>query len=673
MRATLLSLQRLRDWVVTYDPAQANLRLACRVLLSVVLALVLIILIGRVTQHPVMSLAVAIILAMNTSTAARDPRPGARRITMLLTPFPAALAVTLAAFLSLLPLGGELGFVLIAGTSVYIRRFGPRGFAFGMVGFMSYFFALFTGAQPSALPWVYGALFVGAFCSLLSYLLIPDLSTERMLGTSLEALKGRLRQYIAACLTAVGSGTDSAHREHQRAEMRLNEATLAACEGLSAFSDSSGAAALTAHLLDLELSARRLGRVSMALPVAERDAVLRDLERLLHWTLAGRGGQPWRVDERTPTPLRHALGVFSSSLTVLRDFGTERLELRTDKAPAAPKPALPTGMRLTTRQAFQAALACALAMLGGELISPARWYWAVITAFIVFTGTSTRGEVFVRGWLRVLGTLAGVVVGVLLATLLHGNLLLSLGLILLSIFLGFYLIRLSYALMIFHITVMLALFYGLTGTFSPGLLELRLAETAYGAVAGMLAAAFLLPTGTRVQLQLETRAYFSALAGLFGDLAAQLRSGTSVSVVSAQSLALSHQHQLLRGAAQPLTCYPLRGSWQQSVAHRLQLIWALEYEVDGLLQILRTMRERPATDDAALLADALNDVQRRAEALAQERLVAPEPEAAGLGALDGGPYKELAERLGRVSDRLGSLEPEDAGLAHDRSAALSPV
>ncbi len=676
--------QRVRDWLLAYDPAQANLRLACRVLLSVVLALGLIILFGHLTGYPVMSLSLAVILAMNTSSAARDPRPLARRVTMLLTPLPAGLAVTLAAVLNGRPLGGEIGFVLVACVSVYIRRFGPRGFTFGMVGFMSYFFALFTHVQPAALPWVYAALVVGALCSLVSYVLVPDLSLERTLSAALEALRGRLRQYMAACIAALRSGADGNRREVQRSEMqraevRLGETTLAASEGANAFSEASGAVELTAHLLDLELSARRLGRVSLDLPAEEREVALRDLERLLHWTLAGRGGQPWATDTRTPAQLRPALGALTNALNELRTFDLGRLEPRTDKALPGPTPATPAGLRLTTRQALQAALACTLAIMGGELISPSRWYWAVITAFIVFTGTSTRGEVFVRSWLRVLGTFAGVAVGVLLAILLHGNLLLSLVLILLSVFLGFYLIRLSYALMIFHITVTLALFYGLTGTFSPGLLELRLIETAYGALAGALASAFLLPTQTRGQLQLETRAYLRALAGLFGDLAAQVRAGKPMS--GTWALILARQFGLLRGAARPLLRNPFRGSWRESVAYRLQLLGALEYEVEGLLQFLRTW---PAGTDAAgttppcappkeAIVVRLQALQRHCEALAEGR-TSPDPLSAQFVSDEvehgEGTCTEFLLRLERIEDRLNRLEPKDPLAARQR---LSPL
>ncbi len=77
---------------------------------------------------------------------------------------------------------------------------------------------------------------------------------------------------------------------------------------------------------------------------------------------------------------------------------------------------------LYNRQAVQVGVATSLAIMAGELISPARWYWAVIAAFVVFAGTSSRGDVLSRGWARVVGTAGGLVAGMLLAFAVAGNL-----------------------------------------------------------------------------------------------------------------------------------------------------------------------------------------------------------------------------------------------------------
>ena len=76
---------------------------------------------------------------------------------------------------------------------------------------------------------------------------------------------------------------------------------------------------------------------------------------------------------------------------------------------------------LTTRQAIQAVVAASLAIVTGDLVSPARWYWAVIAAFVVFAGTNTWGDTLTKGWQRLWGTVLGVPCGILVATLVAGK------------------------------------------------------------------------------------------------------------------------------------------------------------------------------------------------------------------------------------------------------------
>src|SRR5262249_35921059 len=96
-----------------------------------------------------------------------------------------------------------------------------------------------------------------------------------------------------------------------------------------------------------------------------------------------------------------------------------------DDAPDAPnaraagdKPS--GGLLPTTRQAIQVSVAASLAIIIGELVSPARWFWAVIAAFVIFAGTNSWGETLTKGWQRMLGTALGVPSGMVVATLVAG-------------------------------------------------------------------------------------------------------------------------------------------------------------------------------------------------------------------------------------------------------------
>ncbi|MFH8392055.1 FUSC family protein [Streptomyces sp. NPDC018036] len=177
-------------------------------------------------------------------------------------------------------------------------------------------------------------------------------------------------------------------------------------------------------------------------------------------------------------------------------FGAWCIERRSP-LPAAPLPLEGRGLaRPATRQAFQAAAACGFALAAGQLISHDRWYWAVGTAWWIFVNTASRGETLVRGFRRVVGTLVGIMAGLLVAVPLHGAPAPTAVLVAVSVFGIFYTAAPSYSWMMFFVTVMAGLLYGLLGVLHPGLLVLRLAETGVGALGAALAVALVLPITT---------------------------------------------------------------------------------------------------------------------------------------------------------------------------------
>ncbi|MEU7024149.1 FUSC family protein [Streptomyces sp. NPDC046203] len=255
-------------------------------------------------------------------------------------------------------------------------------------------------------------------------------------------------------------------------------------------------------------------------PVLAAATALHDLPvaRDLTWLLVVFAG----VYARRFGPRGHALGIFAfmqffvtqflhalpaqlpelyaAVLLALAAAGTVRFGLwcveRRVPPPAAPAPLPGTGLaRPTTRQAFQATAACAVALVAGHLVSPERWYWAVATAWWIFVNTASRGETLVRGFRRVLGTVAGIAAGLLVALPLGGAPAPTAFLVALCVFGLFYTAPLSYSWMMFFVTVLASLLYGLLGVLHPGLLLLRFEETAAGAL-GAAAGLALLPVTT---------------------------------------------------------------------------------------------------------------------------------------------------------------------------------
>lgn len=203
-------------------------------------------------------------------------------------------------------------------------------------------------------------------------------------------------------------------------------------------------------------------------------------------------------------------------------FGLWCFERRRPPA-VVPAPAGGRGLgRATTRQAVQATVACGFALGAGQVLSHDRWYWAVGTAWWIFVNTASRGETLVRGFRRVLGTVLGIPAGLLIAVPLHGNLTGTAVLVAVCVFGIFYTAAVSYSWMIFAVTLMISLLYGLLGVLNPELLVLRLAETGVGALGAALAVLLVLPVTTHATTHAWIQRALSCVHGCTAQAAARL-------------------------------------------------------------------------------------------------------------------------------------------------------
>jgi uncharacterized membrane protein YccC len=270
---------------------------------------------------------------------------------------------------------------------------------------------------------------------------------------------------------------------------------------------------------------------------------------------------------------------------------------------------------LTTRQAVQVAVAGTLAIVFGRQLSETRYYWAVIATFIAFTGTATRSETSIKAANRVLGTLVGLGAGIGLAELTAGHTMWVLVVIVASMSCGFYLVRITYAGMIFFVTIMVAQLYSVLHEFTPGLLVLRLEETALGAAIGIAVGLFVLPTSTRDTARDARRAFFEAMAAVLRATAARLDRDSSADAgspdspgnadsgsASALTRALDDRMRQLALVARPLTRPLVLGSDPKRVRHRLALYAAAARHTRALAAAPERISD-PA--EAAALAEPL--------------------------------------------------------------------
>ncbi|MFZ3554354.1 FUSC family protein [Streptomyces sp. BH055] len=208
--------------------------------------------------------------------------------------------------------------------------------------------------------------------------------------------------------------------------------------------------------------------------------------------------------------------------------------------------------RPTTRAAFQVAVGSGLAIVGGEFLSSQRWYWAVLTCWVVFLNTASTGEIVIKGYRRVLGTVLGVLAGVLLAGAVGNHTWVAFVLVLLCVFAAFFTAPLSYALMSFFVTAMLGLLYTLLNTYSFDVLVLRIEETALGAACGIIAAMLVLPVRTDSRTDELLATVLERLGDVVAGAVEQLSGGPAADLLD-RARDLDTALDDLRASTKPLT------------------------------------------------------------------------------------------------------------------------
>ncbi|AHK31885.1 integral membrane protein [Rhodococcus opacus PD630] len=523
-------VQETVRFLAVSDPGRLRLRAATATTITVILAMVVLLPGSNVIGQPLTVALLGTVVAMQSSAAVKDKDQHSRVITTLLLVFPAIAAVSMSAVLSQFGKVADVGFIAVLFAAVWVRRYGPRGTALGMVAFICYFFALFLRAQPGQIPILVVSIVVGIGISLLvRTVILPDRP-----GLELKRLVRALRAASIDVLE-VSSNRGDRNLDLLRKKLdRLGSTALMiddwldrndAAQLLSVTNDD-----LSVRIFDAQIATEQLvsalwaldpnkswpnslGQVTTALGSCLQNNPSDDQLRAARRLAAAAAG---KSDPSTRAGIATGAAMRAVQAHIAIHHITSNA-LRTESEPRK-KPdeveEMDTGLNPSTKAAIQVAVATSAATILGELISPDRWYWAVLTAFLVFTGASTRGEILSRAGHRVVGTIAGVLGGVVLSALVGNNQPLQLLLLVVCVFFAFYLVTVAYALLSFFVTVMLAMLYGLLGTFSIEVLELRIYETAAGGLVGIAAAYFIFSTGTRSTLISKIEDYLDQMSAI---------------------------------------------------------------------------------------------------------------------------------------------------------------
>lgn len=534
--------------------------MASRVTLTIVLSFLILLAIQTfIVPLPKAAFGLGIVLSIEGGIAVRDKGNSRQLVTRLFGCVASLAVVGIAAGLEDRRFLSDLIFLVVIALASAGRVFGPRGFAIGMFAFTSYFMGAYFQPSLAELPYVAAGPVVAVLVGhLVRAVLLPD-DWRRDLLRSLESVRGRINQILFKLATLAGSGHigEADRQELRQLEDRLKEVVLMAETFIprppaGVFDGAADPAAeLAIRLFDAHLAAESAIVVSFqSLPpfalihaVIEADkAELATYEEMAEAIKDEPQGETvrallWLGEARQQ--LTQAIGKGQASgfsgIDAVKDTAqSEKIDF------SFANPLL--------RLALQITLASALAMGFGLLLSRERWFWAVLAAFLVFTNTNSRGDTAMKALSRSLGTVFGIAIGLVLATLISSQLMIAIPVAAACIFLAFYFLQVSYATMTFFISIVLCLVYGMTGVLTLHLLQLRIGETVIGAVAGTAVAFLVFPARTRGALDAALARWFQAL----DELLTAIGEGKSGFALIALSQKIDACYRDVTVAAKPL-------------------------------------------------------------------------------------------------------------------------
>jgi uncharacterized membrane protein YccC len=547
MGAQLRRAARARDRLTAGDPGLVGTTTALRAVAGIALTLAVL----SFTDLPAAFLVAGCFAPFTVALAAGD-RSAREQVFLVGAAVPLVSAVLLAGgALAPFRVAAEAAFVLLIFWVVYVRRYGPRGQALGIFAFMAYFLTQFLDARLSHLPGLYAAVGVGFAADALVGFGLLRTTPARTLRRLRRAFDLHLEHVVRGAIEVTKAGRDDT-RSTRSLERRVAGLHRSALEIADLLDRGGTADPVRQGIVRVEVAAQRLAVLSVRSVPA----------------FAG------TTRDRAPAALLdvdHAIGELKRAVDGLRSAA--------DAPSYRGPPTMGAARRLrrvATRQAVQAAAAAAIAIVIGELSSSEHWYWAVLTAWVLFVNTESFGQVLVQGFQRLLGTVLGVACGLTIAAVAGGDVPLALGVSLLCVFGIFRTPPNAYWAVTFFITCSIAMAFVLLGTFSAELLALRIRETALGVLCGVAAGALLLPTTVR-------RAGGERLLEV---LRALRRAHTPGGDALLDAHELDRALEDLRGALRPLT-HPLnpRRARRARARHLLALLESCAYHVRSLAAV----------------------------------------------------------------------------------------
>jgi len=490
------------------DPGLLRFTGALRATLAAVISALLIVPYCLHAGQPLLECAPIVMFAALGPLFARDATLSRRQLTVAFSFLGGSIAFAVAAALAQWPLLGMAGLLALLGGATMLQTRGTRVVCIGLLAMVGYYLGLFVH-PPLAEQASIVLLTLPAFAvSLLLMRLFPDDP-----GIVAHLMLASVAAQADRAVTEAGSPRRDARRL-ERHLIQLNRAIVVAQAQLT-LSELPRSEAAVAALVKLE--------------VAVTHAVLRVDEA----EFAGSTAQ-WRATLRELTSAAAAMGFHRPPSS------------RADAAAAQPH------APLAWRPALRATCAGLIATVVGYPLSPEHWYWAIISVFVISTGTSSAGDTIQKGMLRIVGTAGGGLAGFCVAALVPAHPAAVLVAMACCVFGWSYFVQYTYAIGIFFLTLLIGLAYGVLGQDLPMTMWIRLLETAIGAAATFVTAMWLVPLPTSHHIRARALTLIAGLLDVIDVSHDTLAAGHASAAPLAAMHRADHAMQELQVALLPL-------------------------------------------------------------------------------------------------------------------------
>ncbi|GAA5035160.1 FUSC family protein [Streptomyces siamensis] len=565
--------RRWWDWVLAVDPGLGQIQAAWRTLVSMITALAA----GYGMSHavglpPMLGMTVGGVLGLVGSFLIAENTPARLARAVLWMPVPFCAVLPLSAWLHPHRLLSLCLLVVALVLMMVLARFGPLGLLTGILVFV----ALVVGEMAAVPLSECGRLFVISVVTSVALLaarllLCYPMPREDLLRTQ-RAFVVEARRIADAAATALDPDADPAVaiKRMRRALRRLNITTLIIDGRLAqpeVAADPEAAELLHQYLFDAELALQGIGETVQKMsrhqvPSALRETMvvgltitrdthlgradaLRPAAELIrgHAANTPRGTDQDEEVRALARRVGDLLDSLADSLASWLRLGWNTPTTRA-KVPFQPSVVLengrlpeagPAARRVVSAQSgpglrravpawrapLQAAAAGAIALPIADAVNPERYYWGIIGAMVAMLGTNTTHERLRKLAHRVVGTLAGAVIGIALLRLIGpGHIHWTLLVIVAGLSLGAACVQRRYTYMVTGLVVALVQLYGFVTPYDEmdRLLADRLIDNALGMLVATLCTVLIFPVSTRKISREAAHGYLSALEELIGRL-----------------------------------------------------------------------------------------------------------------------------------------------------------